>query len=337
MTTSAESTQQALEAFNEEIQQGSLQGHWKMELPANAQPRSKLLPMHWRWSTLREYLLRSGSLITVNDAGRRTIQLLNPGLAPRKSTTHTLQMSFQLVLPGEVATAHRHNIAAIRYVVEGSNTFTTVEGDSFLMEPGDLILTPGWTWHDHMNESEEPIIWIDGLDVPLVFALDTLFIEEYSEPRQRVSKILRTSADRGTATDPSTNWYFKWKETEQALLKLAASTPATEDVVYEYRQQDGRPTLPTMLCQMQLLRPAEATGLRRHTSVGAYQVLRGHGRTTIGEGTVFEWGPGDAFVVPNWTWHRHENTSTGEDAVLFSMSDQPIFEAFGLHRSERAN
>ncbi|MGH8513593.1 MAG: hypothetical protein ACREV8_06570, partial [Gammaproteobacteria bacterium] len=84
-----------LAALDRELEQYALQGHWKLELPANLEPRSKLRPMHWKGSLIRERLLRAGELIGVDEAGRRTIQLLNPGLFPSRGTTHTLQMSIQ--------------------------------------------------------------------------------------------------------------------------------------------------------------------------------------------------------------------------------------------------
>ena len=169
-----------------------------MELPRNMEPCSRLLPMHWKWTILREQLMRAGELIGVNEAGRRTIQLLNPGLYPLKSTTHTLQMSIQLVLPGEIATAHRHTMAAIRFVAEGGGTFTTVEGDSFLMEPGDLIrgrgktvvnnvvlkwergdcfVVPNWSWHWHENNSRDE-------DAFLFFISDRPMLEPFGLYRE---------------------------------------------------------------------------------------------------------------------------------------------------------
>ncbi len=334
MTATSDDPRSALAEFDEELQRASLQGHWKMELPKFMEPRSRLHAMHWRWSDLREYLMRSGDLITVNDAGRRTVQLMNPGVTgPRQWTTHTLQMSFQLVLPGEIATAHRHTMNAIRFVMEGGGTFTTVEGESFLMEPGDLILTPGWTWHDHINESEEPIVWIDGLDVPLVFALNGAFIEEFAQPQQQVKRMVRTEAD-GTQGPDGTTWYFKGPETRHRLLDMGQSARRDEDVVYEYRHADGRPTLPTMLCGMQLLRPGEVTVPTRRTSVGIYSMVGGNGTTVVAD-TSFTWDRGDALVVPNWTWHHHENHSS-EDAMLFFMSDRPLLEGIGLYREERS-
>jgi gentisate 1,2-dioxygenase len=323
-----------LAAFDREIEQYALQGHWKMELPANMEPRSKLRPMHWKGSLIRQQLLRAGELIGVNEAGRRTIQLLNPGLFPLRSTTHTLQMSIQLVLPGEVATAHRHTMAALRFVVEGSGTFTTVNGDSFLMEPGDLILTPNWTWHDHMNQSDSPIAWIDGLDVPFARSLDTMFIEEYSEPRQTVRRVLKTSAD-SILSPQGSPWYFKWRDTERTLRQMVEHPPETVGgLVMEYKNREGGPALPTIACGVQMLNGGEKTKIQRQTSVGIYHVVRGRGTTKIND-VVFEWEPGDYFVVPNWSWHRHENRSSDEDAFLFFISDRPLLEPFGLYRAEQ--
>jgi gentisate 1,2-dioxygenase len=322
-----------LAAFDREIEQYALQGHWKMELPANLEPRSKLRPMHWKGSLIRKRLLRAGELIGVNEAGRRTIQLLNPGLFPLRSTTHTLQMSIQLVLPGEVATAHRHTMAALRFVVEGSGTFTTVNGDSFLMEPGDLILTPNWTWHDHINESDSAIIWIDGLDVPFARSLDTMFIEEYAEPRQTVQRVLKTSAD-SILSPQGSPWYFKWRDAERTLRQMVEQPPeSVGGLVMEYKNRDGGPALPTIACGARMLVGGEQTSMQRQTSVGIFHVVRGRGKTMIND-VVFEWEQGDYFVVPNWSWHRHENRSRDEEAFLFFISDRPLLEPFGLYRAE---
>jgi gentisate 1,2-dioxygenase len=321
-----------LAAFDREIEQHALQGHWKMELPANMEPRSKLRPMHWKGSLIRKHLLRAGELIGVNEAGRRTLQLLNPGLFPLRSTTHTLQMSIQLVLPGEVATAHRHTMAALRFVVEGSGTFTTVNGDSFLMEPGDLILTPNWTWHDHMNQSDSPIIWIDGLDVPFARSLDTMFIEEYSEPRQTVQRVFQTSAN-SILSPQGSPWYFKWRDTERALHQMERLPERVGGLVMEYKSREGGPALPTIACGVQMLSGGEKTTIQRQTAVGIFHVVCGRGKTTIND-VVFEWEPGDYFVVPNWSWHRHENRSSDEEAFLFFISDRPLLEPFGLYRAE---
>ena len=114
------------------------------------------MPHLWPWSVIYSCLMESGEVVKlggVDDAAnRRTVQLVNPALTQRKATSRTLQMSIQLVKPGERAECHRHTAAALRFVVEGDGTgYTNVEGEEMLMEPGDLVLTPNWTWHDHFN------------------------------------------------------------------------------------------------------------------------------------------------------------------------------------------
>ena len=332
-TGGADARVSELAAFDQEIERQALQGHWKMELPANMEPRSKLKPMHWKGSVIRRQLLRAGELIGVNEAGRRTLQLLNPGLFPLRSTTHTLQMSIQLVLPGEIAAAHRHTMAALRFVVEGGGTFTTVNGESFLMEPGDLILTPNWTWHDHINQSDAPIIWIDALDVPFARSMDTMFIEEYSAPRQAVKRVYQTSAD-SILSPQGSPWYFKWRDAEATLRSMVAQPPESPGGrVMEYKNRDGGPALPTIACGVRMLVGSEKTTMQRQTAVGIFHVVRGRGKTIIND-VVFEWEQGDYFVVPNWSWHRHENRSGDEEAFLFFISDRPLLEPFGLYRSE---
>jgi gentisate 1,2-dioxygenase len=328
--TTADAT--TLAGFDKEVEQYSFLPHWRMNIPKNAEPRSTLQPMLWRWTVLREQLMRAGELITVDAAGRRPLGLMHPGLHPLKSTTRTLQMSIQLVLPGEVAAAHRHTMAAIRFVLEGRGAFTTVEGNSFRMEPGDLILTPNWTWHDHVNDSGAPIIWIDGLDVPFARAMDVMFIEEYKQSRQPVERVV-TGSGSAAAPVPS-QWYYKWTNVEDTLKKmLAESEPAGGELVLEYRTPNGDPTLPTIACGVKMLRPGEKTRLRRRTSCEICHVVRGRGSTRIDD-VALEWESGDFFVIPNWSWHRHENRSSNEEAMLFFMSDRPILEPFGLYRED---
>lgn len=43
---------------------------------------------------------------------------------------------------------------------------------------------------------------------------------------------------------------------------------------------------------------------------------------------------GDFFLIPNWSWHKHKNSSPSTPAVLFSMTDQPLHEAIGVYREQ---
>jgi gentisate 1,2-dioxygenase len=253
-----------------------------------------------------------------------------------------MQMSFQLVKPGETARAHRHTIAAIRFVIKGKGAFSTVDGTKYEMAPGDLILTPSWSWHDHGNDSAEPIIWIDGLDSPLVHFLGVGFFEHFPLDRQPVTRtgdvlfrhsgFLKPPGSLGSKTLPIS---YPWKDTFAALQARKDEVGSPFDgIILEFTNPiTGEHTFPTLSCCIQLLRAGEKTKEHRHTSGAAYHVFRGNGTTTVG-GESLRWEEGDCFVIPPWYSHRHENGSNSADAILFSMNDSPLLEAIGMHRVE---
>jgi gentisate 1,2-dioxygenase len=262
---------------------------------------------------------------------------------PTKSTSHTLQITFSIVNPGEVAKAHRHNMAAIRFVVQGSGAYTAVDGEKFFMEEGDLILTPNWTWHDHHNESEDPIIWLDGLDGPLIQSLNVLFFEDSQIPEQAITRQTGESLSRmGFARAPRQEeayrrgvpFRYSFKETYKALKAMGESDrdPFDATLLRYINPSTGGYTYPTMSCEIQRFQGKESTRAHRHTSSALYHVFRGQGRTKVGEGAL-EWKKGDTFVVPLWQWHAHENLGDDE-AVLFSINDRPVMEALQLYREE---
>ncbi len=172
-----------LEELDSQLEKNQLSGFWRTRVPSHASEA----PYLWKWEPLLDGLLKASETIGIDQAERRAIRLVSPHL-PIKSTSHTLQITFSIVNPGEVAKAHRHNMAAIRFVVQGKGAYTAVDGEKFYMEEGDLILTPNWTWHDHHNESEDPIIWLDGLDGPLIQSLNVLFFEDSEKPEQEITR-----------------------------------------------------------------------------------------------------------------------------------------------------
>jgi gentisate 1,2-dioxygenase len=307
------------------------------------QPVTSVEPCLWKWADVYDSLLRAGELISLENSERRVVRLVNPGLNQQLAfATHTIQISFQYVKPGENARGHRHTPAALRFVVQGNGAYTTVNGQQCVMEPGDLILTPKLTWHDHSNEAKEPIVWLDGLDFPLVQALHQVMQERYPERRQPIERSseevmgrLGDALRHGIASGEY--FHYKWRDTGKTLHELAAS-PAPKDrfdgYLLEYRNPfTNGPTMTTIQCAVQLLPPADETETHRHTSTVIYHVFRGSGSTQIGE-RRFDWQQGDSFVVPLWHAHRHLNRSSSAEAMLFSMSDAPVLKALGLYREE---
>jgi gentisate 1,2-dioxygenase len=257
-----------------------------------------------------------------------------------------LQVTFSIVNPGEVARAHRHNMAAIRFVVQGKGAYTVVDGEKFYMEEGDLILTPNWTWHDHHNESHDPIIWLDGLDGPLIQSFNILFFEESKVAEQPITHQTGESSSRlGFARAPKKNeshergvpFRYAWKDTHASLRAMGDhDCDAYDGRLLRYiNPVTGGYTYPTMSCEIQLFKGKESTRTHRHTSTAIYHVVRGQGRTRVAEGYL-DWKQGDTFVVPIWQWHAHENISNDE-AVLFSINDRPVMDSLQLYREESAN
>ena len=167
------------EAFYGAIAQLGLAPLWEsLHVLVSRIPQTPALPAIWDYDgVVRPYLMQSGQLITAREAERRVLILENPGLRGKASITHSLYAGLQLILPGEIAPAHRHTQSALRFVIEGRGAYTAVEGERTLMQPGDFVITPSWTWHDHGNETDEPMVWLDGLDIPLVGFFDASFAE----------------------------------------------------------------------------------------------------------------------------------------------------------------
>jgi gentisate 1,2-dioxygenase len=331
-----------VEALNRDMATKNLGGHWQLGLESYASyPETTVQPCLWKWKDVYESLMRAGEVVSMEDAERRTVRLLNPALRDRQATTHTIHFSFQYVKTGEHARPHRHTAAAFRFILKGSGAYTTVNGQKCVMEEGDLILTPQLSWHDHTNDSGKPIIWLDGLDIPLVQSLQQLLFEphpEYAQPIEKTSEevALFESNARSARAPAAEFFHYKWSDTYSRLNALvdAAIPDRFDGYLFEYRNPKTEgPTMPTIQCALSLLRPGHETEAHRHTSTVIYHAFRGRGSSFIGE-ERFDWEAGDSFVVPLWHPHRHSNRAVSEEAILFSMSDAPVLKSLGLYREE---
>lgn len=309
------------------------------------EPRTQVVPHIWRWKELRPQLLRSGDIVSAAEAERRVLMLLNPGLEGQVATTKTLYGGLQLILPGEVARTHRHTPNALRFIIEGEGGYTVVDGDKMTMAPGDFVLTPNWTWHDHGSEGHEPVVWLDGLDLPLALLLENVFTELFAEEAQPVSKPLNSSVagygrggllpswQRPTDDGNSALLKYAWTDAYETLMSLGPEGESPFDgTILEYvNPLTGGPSLPTMDSFLQRLKPGRKTRTHQHSSSAVYLAVKGHGQTTI-DGKAYRWAPGDVFALPLWAAHCHENLSASEDAILFSFTDAPVMKALHWYR-----
>ena len=332
-----------LEALYTEMARHNVEGLWRMDRKGPG-VRAHL----WRWDVVRRLVAEAGDLVDIERPGeRRAIALVNPGIPETLGATHTIYAAIQLVRPGEVARAHRHTPAALRFVIEGEGASTTVEGEKLPMRPGDLVLTPNWLWHEHRNEGDRDVLWLDGLDSPFVFSRAAAVYEPYEDgllPETRPvgyserAHGLGAVRPVGYGAQPAGHplLVYRWEQTAEALAQLADAGVSTsaDGVAIEYvNPATGGRTLPTMSCRMQMLQPGEHTTAHRHTYAPVHHVYRGNGCTII-DGVRFDWGPDDSFVTPPWAWHEHVNTSGETPAYLFSIDDLPVLEAFNLNREE---
>lgn len=336
------------EIFHERMHANHMYGLWELAGQMTRHPEPKMIPYMWRWAPLESLLAESAEVVPIGDE-RRALQLFNPGLNGRWATTNNLNAAVQVLLPGEVARAHRHTPTAIRFIMEGSGSYTAVGGERVYMSPGDLVLTPSWAWHDHGNETKERVVWMDGLDIPLVQSLEAMFFQLYTSPQVPISRPANASRQLHGHPHLSPTWVkeksrssplliYSWDQTREALHALRQHEGNPHDgVALEYRHpQTGGPVLPTIACWIQLLRAAEHTAAHRHTGSAVYYVVQGQGETVI-DGQRFSWTQGDILALPPWALHEHANTSSEQDAVLFSIQDTPVLEALGLYYEEALN
>ncbi len=344
-----------LTEFEDWLGKHNLRGYWqRARETARTQVRSKvpgprvpIKPHLWEWSTTSEALRQAGELIGTEDSFRRSLSYSHPDRPAGTGVCSTFSTGTHIVKPGEHELAHRHAFGAMRFIIDGDGTtYTNVNGEAFPMESGDLITTPSQTWHDHLNQGEKPVIWLDILDTHTVSFIGLMEGEILFDAQGKYVQDVEHSDGAPTTWGPSIrpDWIqhgvqppairYSWRETERLLDRLASRDGDPFDGI-SIRYLDpitGGPTLPTVSCEMLMLKPGGTTQSHRHSSTVFYHVFEGTGSTVM-NGDTFEWKTGDGFVVPAWCTHHHQN-ATRENVYLFTTSDRPIVEALGLYREE---
>jgi gentisate 1,2-dioxygenase len=312
------------------------------------QPKSASVPVLWRYSEMRAPVLRSVELVTPEKAGRRVVYLSNPGRRNVAAAVGWLYSGLQVMLPGEIATAHTHSASALRFIMEGSGAYTIVDGHKMPLSARDLVLTPNGTWHEHgVEPGGTPCIWQDGLDIPFVNAMEANFFAVHPKLHQKVvyaeDDTTKTWANPGLRP-VAENWSsgysplfkYEWASTYLALQRYAETVPGSpfDGILMNYvNPATGGHVMQTLGASMQMLRAGERTKAHRHTGSVMYQAAKGSGYSII-DGMRFDWQERDIFCVPSWAWHEHCNASANDDACLFSFHDLPVIESLGLYREE---
>jgi gentisate 1,2-dioxygenase len=345
----APQTAQARRAYYERIARHHMTPLWEvLGALVPPQPASSAVPACWHYAEVRAQVMEAGQLISAAEAERRVLILENPGLRGQSCITPSLYAGLQVIMPGEVAPAHRHTQSALRLVLDGEGAYTAVDGERTTMRRGDFIITPSWTWHDHGNLGNEPVVWLDGLDIPLVRFFEAGFAEKsesgggpatQAETRPEGDALARYGANmlpvdyHPAPAEPTRSFVYPYQTTRRSLAALASGTP-DRHLGLKMRfvnPATGASPIPTIGAFAQQLPKGFETAPYRCTDGSVYVCLEGAGVARIGE-AEFGFAENDVFVVPSW---QALQLDARAETVLFSYSDRPVQRALGLWREER--
>ncbi len=299
-------------------------------------------PVYWAYEDVRPLLMQAGDLTPIEKAERRVLILANPSLDPATArATPTIYLGFQLIKPGETAPNHRHSPSAVRFVTEGEGGFTVVDGEKLPMERGDLILTPAGLWHEHGHGGKGPVVWLDALDLPMVYWVEASYCIE-GEPQAIRNRADRSQSDYRRAgllpfaalDRPRDNYpllRYPWRDVRAALTDMASHAAHDEALHLAYvNPETGRECLPILGFSALALRPGEVLKPRRRSASQVLHVVEGRGEACI-DGVDMEWGESGTIAVPTHADVEIRNASPNEMAFLFIIDDAPMQRKLGFY------
>lgn len=305
-------------------------------------------PFVWRWADMEPFTARAATEIPMEDAERRALIMTHPAFGGQTKTTHNLLSAFTVLEPGDKALPHRHTAAAIRFSTRAEGAVTIVNGRRCEMLPGDLVLTPPWCWHGHINEADHRIMWFDAANIPLINDLDVNFfdpgnrdgegggeggnafwdVDEGDEALWKSSGLVPLG--HGHSGEVSPKYRYPGTETRRMLTDMPPDGDGARILRYT-NPLTGGAVMPTLDCYAMRLTAGAETRAHRATYSAICHVVSGEGRSTIGE-TSIDWGPEDTFTIPHWSWASH--TAIGGDADLFIVTDREVHRRLDVLREE---
>jgi gentisate 1,2-dioxygenase len=270
-------------------------------------PKPKFKPAVWRYAAARAALDQAGEFVPVEQAERRNLIMVNPIEGNLYATTRNLVAAYQCVKGGEQARTHRHTPAALRLVLEAKpGTFTVVNGARVDMLPGDVVLTPSWSWHGHVNETDQTSFWIDFLDIPFVQLTEAMFFEQY--PGGGLEAIKSSGATPFRI--PSAQALGAGRDAK--LVEIAKGI------------------MPTIALHLMRQPAGSHVDAAKTTTNNIYAVVSGRARFTAEGGLAETLEPGDVIAIP--CWHEHA-IDAPEDAIVLRVSDEPLLAKLGLAKT----
>jgi gentisate 1,2-dioxygenase len=319
---------------------------------------SHAVPFLWRCAEDIEPILhRAVELVTMDDSERRSLVLVNPGLAPKRATVSTMYTAYRLNDANEIMPPHRHSPSAVRFGLKGKGNFTGVDGEDITFGPGDMVLTPNDTWHNHGTVGNEQALNLSVLDLPLVETLNAVHFEhDYKEMEngKLVAKKRQTARfssdysqriygyggllprfagkDRGAGYS-SPMFVYRWGMVRELFERHKDHDGDPYDaLMIEYIDPtSGAPVFKTITFFMQMLRPGERTLPVRQTASLLVAPFEGKGHSII-DGKRYDWNQFDTLAVPGGSWLEHKNDSDRDPLFLFVASDEPTLKKLDLYK-----
>jgi gentisate 1,2-dioxygenase len=327
--------------YREALTQQNLVPLWpslRAVLPAG-KPQPRTRATHWPYAALRALLLKAGELTPIEKAERRVLVLANPGHGLEKmQASAAMYLGMQLLLPGEWAPAHRHTPNAVRMVVEGEGAWSTVDGEKCAMQRGDLILTPTGLWHEHGHDGNEPVVWLDVLDLPLVYYMEASYHVDGGRQTARPQHGERAYARGGVVPTPvferSTKAYpmlrYPWADARAALESLAADQPELQAVQVTYTNPETGSHAENILGFYALmLRPSQTLALPVRSPAMVFHVIEGGAAVQV-EDQRFQLATADTCCAPGYTAVTLSNASADAPTFLFIADETPLHQKLGV-------
>lgn len=309
------------------------------------------VPHVWRWADIEQYLMTLVRLCPLELTERQSVLLTNPSYGTHGiKVTNTIRIAISIYKNGDVARPHMHTPNASRTIISDGGGFTMVEGERIRTRRGDLVFTPNGTWHGHGNLDDQPVIWADTLDWPLMDYLGCVAVRyddkvatEGAGPEDDFSRRfygrggirpMFAPVHRGGGRNVTPKFLYSGADIRGALADMAGHEGDPYDGVQIelVNPMTAGPVFPTLSYRAQLLRSGQTTAPFRHVASQLYFVLEGEGHTEV-NGERLAWTKNDFLIVPGHDWRSHTVTGSG-DAILYSVTDAPVMEAVGMYRAQ---
>lgn len=333
--------------YRDELTQLNLVPLWpslRAVLPPGV-PTRKTAATHWPYKTIRPLLLKAGELTPIEKAERRVLVLANPGHGLEKmQASAAMYLGMQLLLPGEWAPSHRHTPNAVRMIVEGEGAYTTVDGEKCPMQRGDLILTPTGLWHEHGHDGTDPVVWLDVLDLPMVFYMEASYHINGERQTVKPGQGDRAYASAGMVPTPvfarSQKAYpmlrYPWAQAKAALVSMAQDQPELETVQITYvNPETGQDVQNILGFYALMLRPGQTLRLPARSPATVLHQIEGQCTVQVDspQTPAFKMVEADTCCAPGYTAITLSNASGTAPAFLFMTDESPLHRKLGVYEN----